>query len=70
MSLCYFEIKFRALDQREYLVIIRDNLYKNICCEPSSEPPQRDGSYEWSQHMILIRNKKIIIKYSLLSRAG
>ena len=32
----------RALDKREYLMIIRDNflliLHKNICCDPSSEP--------------------------------
>ena len=33
----------RVLDKREYLVIIKDNflsvLLKNICCDPSSEPP-------------------------------
>ena len=32
----------RALNKREYLVIIRDNFcklcIKNICCDPSSEP--------------------------------
>ena len=33
-------------------------LHKNICCDPSSEPSQRDGSDEGSQHMVLIRNKK------------
>ena len=52
----------RALDKREYLVIIRDNffliLYKNLCCDPSSELSQRDSSDEGSQHMVLIRNKK------------
>ena len=35
-------ILYRALDKREYLVIIRDNfsfiLHKNVCCDPSSEP--------------------------------
>ena len=30
---------------------------------------RQDGSDEGSQHMVLMRNKKIIIKYSLLSRA-
>ena len=52
----------RALDKREYLVIIRENfcliLHINICCDPSSEPSQRDASDEWSQHMVSIRNKK------------
>ena len=32
----------RALDKREYWMIIRDNfsliLHKTICCDPSSEP--------------------------------
>ena len=68
---------YKALD-KEYLVIIRDNflsvLHKNLCCDPSSEPSQRDGSHEGSQHMDSKRNKKnypsIIIKYSsYLSRA-
>ena len=36
---------------------------------PSSEPSRRDGSDEGSQHMVSMRNTKIIIKYSLLSRA-
>ena len=40
----------------------------NICCEPSSEPPQGDGSDEGSQHMVSMTNKtnypSIIIKYS------
>ena len=42
-------------------------LHKNICCDPSSEPSQ-GGSDEWSQHMVLMRKKKDIFKYSLLSR--
>ena len=33
---------FRAVDKKEYLVIMRDNflliLCKTICCDPSSEP--------------------------------
>ena len=51
--------------------IIRENLsglHKNICCHPSSEQSQQDGSDEGSQHMVSMRNKKhypsIIIKYS------
>ena len=43
---------------------IRDNflliLHKNVCCDLSSELSQQDGSDEGSQHMILMRNKKII----------
>ena len=45
-----------------YLVIIRDKvffiLHKNICCDPSSELSQQDGSDEGSQHMVSVRNKK------------
>ena len=43
-------------------MIIRDNflliLYKNIRCDPSSEPSCRDGSDEGSQHMVSMRDKK------------
>ena len=28
-------------------------LSKNICCDPSLEPSQRDGSYDGSQNMYL-----------------
>ena len=30
--------------------------------DPSLEPSRRDGSYEWSQQMFSLRNKKNIIK--------
>ena len=30
---------------------------KNVYCDPSSEPSQRDGSDEWLQHMVSMRNK-------------
>ena len=65
----------RALDKGEYLIIgiILLILYKNICCDPSSEPSHRDGSDEGSQHMVSMRNKKnypsVKIIYPLLSRA-
>ena len=46
----------RALDKREYFLIIRDILllilHKNICCDPSSDPSRHDGSDEGSQHMV------------------
>ena len=51
----------RALDKREYLVVIWDFLlilHKNIRCELLSEPYRRDGSDEGSQHIVLMRNKK------------
>ena len=45
-------------------------LHKNIHCDPSSELSQQDDSDEGSQHMVSMRHlRKIIIKYSLLSRA-
>ena len=44
------------------MVIIRDIFCKfcinNICCDPKSEPSCRDCLDEWSQHMVLMRNKK------------
>ena len=43
-------------------MIIRDNffisLHKNIRYDPSSEPSQGDSSYEGSQHVVAMRNKK------------
>ena len=30
-----------------------------MCCDFSSEPSQRDGSDEGSQHMVSMRNEKI-----------
>ena len=50
----------RALDKREYLVIIRDT-QKTYIADPSSEPSHaslRDSSDEGSQHMVSMRNKK------------
>ena len=48
-------------------------LHKNICCDPKPEPSHWDGSYEGSQQMVSMRNKKkypsIIIKYPLFSTA-
>ena len=51
----------RALDTREYLVIIKDKFVSsiyNICFDPSSEPSRRDGSDEGPQHMISTRRSK------------
>ena len=63
--LSFLFLKFiRALDKREYLVIIRDIfliiLHKNICCDPLSEPSHQDVLDEGSQHMVWMRisNKK------------
>ena len=57
-----YDCRFRALDKRAYLVVIRDNFCKfwkkNIFCDPSSEPSRWDGSDEGSQHMVSLRNKK------------
>ena len=33
-------------------------LHKNICFDPSLDPPHQEGSNEGSQHMFLLRNKK------------
>ena len=61
----------RALDKREYLMIIFLFLIQIICCDPSSEPSRQDGSDEESQHhdirfyAELTKISLIITKYSL-----
>ena len=52
---------YRALDKREYLIIIRDNFVdsaSNISCDPSSELSHRDSLDEGSHYMLSVRNKK------------
>ena len=47
-------------------------LHKNIFDDPSLEPSHRDRSNEGSQHMFLLRNKKLSLTYphyTLLSGA-
>ena len=60
---------YRALDNREYLMITFLISHQNhIFFGPSSELPCQDSSDEGSQHMFLCRNNKnylIITKYSL-----
>ena len=56
---------FRALDKREYLMIILLISHQyHICYDPSSKPSCQDGSDEWAQHMFLCRIDK---NYPLLS---
>ena len=54
--------KIRALDKREFLIIIEGYFFlfliESICCDPSSEPSHRDGSDEGSQHIFLCRINK------------
>ena len=38
-----------------------------MCFGCSKEPPHRDGSFEYPQHMFWLRNEKIIFRYPLLS---
>ena len=49
--------------------IIFSFLNKNICCDPSLEPSQQDGSNEGSQNMLLWRNKANYPSYPFLSGA-
>ena len=51
----------RDPDPLEAILLI---LQKNICCDPSSEPSRQDDSDEWSQHMVLMRNKKNYLELS------
>ena len=51
--------------QRQFFLFLKEN----ICCDPSLEPSQRDGSNDGSQNMLLWRISEIWIiipKLSLL----
>ena len=41
------------------IAIIFLSISLNMCFECSNEPSHRDGSFEYSQHMFWLRNKKI-----------
>ena len=49
------------------IAIIFLSISLNMCFGCSKEPSLRDGSFEYPQHMIWLRNKKIIFSYALLS---
>ena len=68
----HYEEDIRALDKKEYLVIIKD-YFCQFCMKAYVVTPhlncfEQDSSVEGSQHTVSIRNKKnypsIIIKYS------
>ena len=40
----------------------------NMCFGCSKEPFHLDGSFEYPQHMLWLRNKKIILWYSLVTK--
>ena len=42
-------------------------LNQNICCWYSKEPSRGDGSFEYSQHVLWLRNKKSVKKLAFLS---
>ena len=59
----------RVINTRGYRII--QNYFflflnENICCYPSLEPSQRDGSHDWSQNMSSRRNMANYLKLSLL----
>ena len=58
LTVIYFTCYIRAVDKREYLMIIFLFLIEIIYCDPSSEPSRRDGSDEGLQHMFLWRINK------------
>ena len=53
----------RALDKREYLMIIFLFLIKTICCDPSSEPSPQDGSDEGNNMCFFAELTKFIPNY-------
>ena len=56
-----------AKQQKQHLsAIIFLSINWNMCFVSSKEPSQWDGSFEHPQHMFWLRNKKIIISYTLL----
>ena len=48
-------------------MIIFLSISLNMCFGFSKEPSHLDGSFEYPQHMFLLRNKRIIFSYTLLS---
>ena len=49
------------------IVIIFLSISLTMCFGCSKETSHQDGSFEYPQHMVWLRNKKIIFSYSLLS---
>ena len=52
------KLQIRRDNKDNFGIIINKFLHKNIFCDPSLELSHRDGSYEGSQHMFSLRNKK------------
>ena len=52
------------------IVIIFLPINLNTCFGCSKEPSYRDGSFEYPQHMFLLRNKKNMFNYTHLSWSG
>ena len=62
------EVKYIGLDKHNLLgkiVNIFLPIIFSICFGCPKEPSQRDDSFEYPQHMFLLRNKKIIFWYAL-----
>ena len=57
------ELQIRK-DDRDNLETMTIFFHKNIFCDPSLESSRRDGSNEGSQHMFLLKKKKIIFQLS------
>ena len=55
-----FELSICLTSVQRKIVIIFLPIIFSICFGCSKEPSHRDGSFEYLQHMVLLRNKKII----------
>ena len=53
--------KLQALFETKKILPVFLFLHKNICCGYSFEAPHWDTSNEYPQHMLLLRDKKILI---------
>ena len=66
----YSEQSMRSVEHSfsRKIAIIYVSISLNMCFGCSKEPSQKDGSFEYPQHMFWLRNKqKIIFSYALLS---
>ena len=67
MSLSLNNMLPKALDKKEYLMIIEGQcflyLIETICCDPSSEISHQDGSHEGLQHIFYAELTKVIPNY-------
>ena len=55
MIFIYYTPLVKCITKKKFLF-----LNQNICCGYSKEPSQRDSSFEYPEHMLKVKGKKIL----------